>query len=78
MFDAIIDWVVAAGAGALAIWGVRWKVRAERAKQQIDDYQLSSDRWELDAKRRLEEVKRQAAGKAPIDTKARDDFEADK
>lgn len=75
MFDVIIDWVVAAGAGALAIWGVRWKVRAERAKQQIDDYQLSSDRWELDAKRRLEEVKRQAAGQSPIDPNARKDFE---
>jgi len=75
MFDAIIGWVVAAGAGALAIWGVRWKVRAKRAKQQIDDYQLSSDRWELDAKRRIEEVKRQAAGKAPIDPKNRRDFE---
>lgn len=75
MIDTIIGWLVAAGAGALAIWGVRWKVRADRAKQQIDDYQLSSDRYKADAKRRIEEVKRQAAGKAPIDTKARNDFE---
>ncbi len=75
MFDAIIGWIVAAGAGALAIWGVRWKIRADRAKRQIDDYQLSSDRYQAEAKRRVEEVKRQAAGQAPIDPKNRKDFE---
>lgn len=31
MFDAIIGWIVAAVAGALAIWGVRWKLKADRA-----------------------------------------------
>ncbi len=75
MLDAIIGWLVVAGSVALALWGVRLKVRADRAKRQIDDYQLSSDRWEMDAKRRIEEVKRQAAGKAPIDPKNRKDFE---
>jgi hypothetical protein len=75
MFDAIIGWIVAAGAGALAVWGVRWKIRANRSRKQIDDYQLSSDRWQSDAARRIEEVRRQATGKAPIDPKARKDFE---
>jgi cell division protein FtsB len=75
MFDAIIGWIVAAGAAALAIWGVRWKVKADRAARQIDGYQKSSDKWQEDAAKRVEEVKRQAAGKAPIDPKARKDLE---
>lgn len=75
MFDTIIGWIVTAGVGALAIWGVRWKIIANRSQKQIDDYQLSSDRWQSDAARRIEEVRRQATGKAPIDPKARKDFE---
>lgn len=75
MFDAIIGWLVVAGCGALAILGVRWKVRADRAKQQIDDYQLSSDRWKADAEERIAEIRRRAAGEAPIDPKSRKDFE---
>lgn len=75
MFDAIIGWIVAAGAAALALWGARWKVKADRAKQQIDDYQRSSDKWQMDAAKRVEEVKRQSAGRAPIDPKERKEFE---
>lgn len=74
MLDAIIGWFVALGVGALAIWGVRQKVRADRAKQQIDDYRLSSDRWERDAMERVEAIRRQAAGKALIDPKDRSEF----
>lgn len=75
MFETIIGWIVAAGAAALALWGVRWKVKADRATRQIDDYQKSSDKWQMDAARRVEEVKRQADGKAPIDPKDRKEFE---
>lgn len=76
MFDTIIGWVVAAGAAALALWGVRWKIRAGKAQQQIDGYQQSSDRWKEDAARRVEAIKRQSAGKAPIDPKDRSEFES--
>ncbi len=75
MFDAIIGWIVAAGAGALAIWGVLWKLKADRATRQIDGYKKSSDRWQENAARRVEELKRQADAKAPIDPKVRKDFE---
>jgi len=75
MFDTIIGWVVAAGAAALALWGVRWKVKAGRAQQKIDGYQQSSDRWRDEAAKRVESVKRQAEGKAPVDPKNRKDFE---
>ena len=75
MLDAIIGILVTAGAGALALWGARHKWRADRAKRQIDDYQLSSDKWQRDAAKRVEEIKRKAAGEAPIDPKARKEFE---
>lgn len=75
MFDAIIGWIVAAGAAALALWGVRWKVKADRAKQQIDGYQRSSDQWQMDAAKRVADIKRQSAGKSPIDPKERKEFE---
>lgn len=75
MFDAIIGWLGALGAGALAIWGVRQKVRADRAKRQIEDYRLSSDRWQRAAMERVEGVRKEAAGKAPIDPKDRTGFE---
>jgi hypothetical protein len=75
MFDAIIGILVTVGAGAFAIWGARWKFRAERSKQQIDDYQRSSDLWHMNAAKRVEEIKRQAAEKKPIDPKERKDFE---
>lgn len=75
MVDAIIGWIVAAGVAAMALWGVRWKVRADRAKRQIEDYQLSSERWESDARKRVEAIRRKAAGEAPIDPKERDEFE---
>lgn len=76
MFDAIIGWIVAAGAAALAIWGASWKIKADRAKKQIDDYQISSDRWQSDAAKRVENIKRQADGKAPIDPKERGEFDS--
>lgn len=75
MFDAIIGWIVAAGAAALAIWGVRWKVKADRATRQIDDYQKSSDKWQADAEKRVEDIRRKAAGRAQINAKDRKDFE---
>lgn len=74
-FDAIVGWAVTVGVAALALWGVRWKVRAVRAKQQIDDYQKSSNQWEMGARERVEEARRQAAGKAKIDPNKRTDFE---
>lgn len=74
MLDAIIGWLVALGAGALALWGVRWKVRANRVQQKIDDYQRSSDQWEIDARKRIEAIRKQAAGEAPIDPKDRKEF----
>lgn len=75
MIDTIIGILITAGAGAFAIWGARHKWRADRAKRQIDDYQLSSDRWQRDAAARVEEIKKEAAMKAPIDPKNRKDFE---
>ncbi len=81
MLDAIIGWAVAAGAAgaaALAIWGLRWKTRSARAERKIDDYQQSSDEWQEDAARRVEVIRRQAAGKAPIDPKERKDFEKER
>lgn len=75
MLDTIIGILVTAGAAALALWGVRWKVRADRAKRQIDDYQLSSDKWQRDAAKRVDQIKREAAGKAPINPKERKEFE---
>ncbi|MBK9952834.1 MAG: hypothetical protein IPP10_15405 [Candidatus Competibacteraceae bacterium] len=75
MIDTIIGWIVAAGAAALAVWGLRWKVKADQATRQIDGYQKSSNKWQEDAAKRVEEVKRQAANKAPIDPKERKDLE---
>lgn len=75
MLDTIIGILVTAGAGALALWGVRQKARADRAKRQIDDYRLSSDKWQRDAAKRVEQIKREAARKAPIDPKNRKEFE---
>lgn len=78
MFDAIVGWIGAAVVGALGLFAIRWKLKAENAKKQIDDYQQSSDKWQIEAAKRVEEVKRQADGKAPIDTKNRRDFEVNK
>lgn len=75
MIDTIIGILITAGAGAFAFLGARWKWRADRAKRQIDDYQLSSDRWQQDAAKRIEQIKREAAGKSPIDPKERKEFE---
>lgn len=75
MLDTIIGILITAGAGAFAIWGARHKWRADRAKRQIDDYQISSDKWQQDAANRVERIKREAAGKAPIDPIVRDEFE---
>ncbi len=74
MFDAIVGWIGAAVVGALGLFAIRWKLKADNAKKQIDDYQQSSDKWQIEAAKRVEEAKRKAANKAPIDTKIRDDF----
>ncbi len=75
MFDAIVGWIGAAVVGALGLFAIRWKLKADSAKNQIDDYQQSSDKWQIEAAKRVEEERRQAANKAPIDTKNRSDFE---
>lgn len=75
MFDIIIGWVVAAGAAALALWGVRWKLKAGKAQGQIDRYQDSSTKWQQEVTKRMEQVKREAEGKAPVDPRNRKDFE---
>jgi hypothetical protein len=74
MIETIVSWVGAAVVGALGIWAIILKRKAERIEKQMDDYQQSSDKWKIEAERRVEEAKRQAANKAPIDTKNRDDF----
>ena len=74
MFDAIVGWIGAAIVGALGLFAIRWKLKADSAKKQIDDYQKSSDKWQIEAAKRVEEIRRQAANKAPIDPKIRDDF----
>lgn len=75
MFDAIVGWIGAAVVGALGLLAIRWKLRADSTKNQIDDYQKSSDKWQIETAKRVEEIKRQAANKAPIDPKSRKDFE---
>lgn len=75
MFDAIVGWILAVVVGAFGLIAVRWKLRANKAQKQINDYQQSSDRWQIEAAKRVEEVKRQVANKAPIDLKNRKDFE---
>ena len=74
MIETIVSWVGAAVVGALGIWAIILKRKAERIEKQMDDYQQSSDKWKIEEERRVEEAKRQAANKAPIDTKNRDDF----
>ena len=75
MFDAIVGWIGAAVVGALGLFAIRWKLKAENANNQIDDYQQSSDKWQIEAAKRVEEIRRQAANKAPIDQNNRDHFE---
>lgn len=66
---------MATGVGALTIWGVRWKIRAGRAKRQIDDFQRSSDRWEKSAAERAEKVRKDAAEREPVDPSDRTGLE---
>lgn len=75
MFDTIIGWIVAAGAAALALWGVWWKLKAGKAQSQLNSYQDSSTKWQQEAAKRVEQVKREAEEKAPVDPKNRRDFE---
>lgn len=75
MFDTIIGWAIATGAAALALWGIRWKLKAGKAQSQINSYQDSSTKWQQEAAKRVEQVKREAEGKAPVDPKNRIDFE---
>ena len=74
MLDAIVRWIGAAVVGTLGLFAIRWKMRADSAKKQIDDYHKSSDKWQIEAAKRVEEERRQSANKAPIDKKNRDDF----
>lgn len=74
MIETIVSWVGAAVVGALGIWAIILKRKAERIEKQMDDYQQSSDKWQIEAAKRVEEERRQSANKAPIDTKNRDDF----
>lgn len=75
MIEAIVGWVAAGAALALAVFGVRWKIRAQKSERQIKGYQESSDKWQIEAARRVEEIKKRTANQAPIDTKKRTDFE---
>lgn len=75
MFDGLWQ-LVAAVAGALAVWlgGLAaWrKHKADSARRN----RLEADADYIEASfRRLEEARRQAAGKAPVDPKTRTDFE---
>lgn len=74
MFDAIVGWIGAAVVGALGVWSILLGLKAERMAKKIDDYQQSSDKWQIEAAKRVEEARRQSANKAPIDTKIRDNF----
>lgn len=75
MFDAIIGWIGMVVVGILGLLAIRWKLKADSANKKIDDYQKSFDKWQIDAAKRVEEARRQVAGKSPIDPKSRKDFE---
>lgn len=75
MLDAIIGWLFAVGAGALALLGLRWKWRGDAEREVRERRQAESDEWAAKARSRVEEIRRGNAGKAPIDPKDRRNFE---
>lgn len=78
MIDAIVGWIGAAVFGALGVLAIYFQWKADNLRKQIEDYQQSSDKWQIEAAKRVEEERRQSANKAPIDKKNRKDFEVNK
>lgn len=79
MFDALWQLIAAAGLGIMGLLGGKlWLSNRKReALQEREARRLEAERQHVaDAKSRLEVVERNAANRAPIDPKKRDDFES--
>lgn len=61
--------------GAFALWGAIWKGKANRRQAELDAINRKSDLHAERLARNLEEARRQADSRAPIDPKKRGDFE---
>lgn len=73
--ESILAGVGALIFGAIAFWGAIWKNKANRRQAELDAIHRESGQHAEKLARQLEEARRQAAGKAPIDPKKRSDFE---